>query len=165
MALYRPDEHISQVVRERRQNGRPSPAAGDVTAHGNWSPLGDCIGWIDGEDIYLEPTAAFRVVQTAGRDSGEVLPVSESTLKKRLRDKGLLASTDAKRQTLTIRRTIAGSSKDVLHFCRSTLLPEEPDEAYDYGQQPDGAGHASRFVGLPCREIPVSDDVPDNDSP
>ena len=111
----------------------------------------------------MEPTAAFRVVQTAGRESGEVLPVSESTLKRRLRDKGLLASTDAKRQTLTIRRTISGSSKDVLHFCRSTLLPEEPDETCDYNQQPDGAGHQRNVVGFRCREIPVSEDLPDND--
>jgi hypothetical protein len=118
-------------------------------SYDNWYPLGDCVGWIDGEDIYLEPTAAFRIVQTAGRDSGEVMPISEPTLKKRLRDRGLLASTDATRQTVTIRRSIAGTSKDVLHFCRSTLLPEEPDEPYDYNQQPDGAGHADKFVESP----------------
>jgi hypothetical protein len=78
--------------------------------------------------IYLESTAAYRVVQTAGRDVGEQLAVSEQTLKKRLREKGLLVSIDEKRQTLTVRRTIAGTSKDVLHFLRSTILPEAPDD-------------------------------------
>ena len=94
---------------------------------GRWSPLGDCIGWADGEDIYLEPTASYRAVQTAGRDAGGVLAISEQILKKRLREKGLLASVDEKRQTLTVRRSIGGSSKDVLHLLRTALLPEAPE--------------------------------------
>ena len=73
----------------------------------------------------------YRVVQIAGRDLGEQLAVGEQTLKKRLHEKGLLASVDEKRQTLTVRRTIAGSSKPVLHFLRSTVLPEAPDEEDD----------------------------------
>ncbi|MCE5306801.1 MAG: DUF3854 domain-containing protein [Acidobacteriales bacterium] len=97
----------------------------------NFSPFGDCVGWVDGDAIYLEPTAAYRVIQTAGRDVGEQLAVTEQTLKKRLHEKGLLASIDEKRQTLTIRRSIAGSSKDVLHFLRSTILPEAPYDEDD----------------------------------
>jgi len=101
------------------------------TGAGNCSPLGDCVGWVDGDAIYLESTAAYRAVQTAGRDVGEQLAVGEQTLKKRLHEKGLLASIDEKRQTLTIRRSIAGSSKDVLHFLRSTILPEAPGDEDD----------------------------------
>jgi hypothetical protein len=92
------------------------------------SPLGDCIGWIDAEGVYLEPSATYRCVQAFGRDGGDMLPISAQVLKKRLREKGLLASTDERRQTLTVRRTICGSSKDVLHFLRGTLLPESPAE-------------------------------------
>ena len=92
-----------------------------------WSPLGECIDWVDDDDIYLEPAATYRLVQLAGRDAGEVLAVSEQTLKKRLREKGLLKSTDPKREMLTVRRTIGGTSKDVLHFSRATILPEEPE--------------------------------------
>jgi hypothetical protein len=87
---------------------------------------GECIGWIDGEDIYLEPTAAYQCVQNSARD--EMLAVSVGTLKKRLREKGLLASTDENRETLTVRRTICGSIKDVLHLLKSTLLPEATDD-------------------------------------
>jgi len=98
------------------------------------TPQGNCIGWIDGEDVYLDPTAAYQCVQNFGRDTGEGLVVSVSTLKKRLRDKGLLASVDKTREMLTVRRTICGSSKDVLHFLRSTLLPEAPaDEDENVG--------------------------------
>jgi hypothetical protein len=119
-AATEPTERFLNLLRGALSSGRTHLASRQGTApgwspescgwrrdnYGNWSPHGDCVGWIDGEDIYVEPTAAFRAVQTAGRDSGEVLSVSESTLKRRLRDKGLLASTDAKRQTLTVRRTI-----------------------------------------------------------
>lgn len=76
----------------------------------------------------MEPAAAYMAVQVAGRDGGESLSVSGPTLNKRLKEKGLLKSTDTKRGTLTIRRTIAGSQHDVLHFVRRTLLPEELGE-------------------------------------
>ena len=29
---------------------------------GSWVPLGDCIGWVDDQDIYLDSTAAYRAV-------------------------------------------------------------------------------------------------------
>jgi hypothetical protein len=95
---------------------------------GKFSPLGDCIGWVNTDDIYLESAAAFRVVQMVGRDVGEALPVSEQTLKKRLHEKGLLASIDQKRETLTVRRSIGGTLKEVLHLFRNTLLPEGRDQ-------------------------------------
>jgi len=94
-------------------------------------PCGECIGWLDDDNLYLEPTAAFRGAQLAARDTGEAIPVSEQTLRRRLRDKGLLASTDKKRETLTVRRTIGGTSKDVLHFRRSTILPEGHDDGLE----------------------------------
>lgn len=110
-----------------RDGGVPKPSPEDCgwrrDNHGEWSPRGNCIGWTDGADIYIEPTAAYQVVQIAGRDIGEGIAVSEQILKKRLREKQLLASTDKTRETNTVRRTIAGSKKDVLHFLRDTLLP------------------------------------------
>jgi hypothetical protein len=98
---------------------------------GEWRSHGDCIGWLDADHIYLEPAAAFRVVRLAARDSGDAFAISEATLRRRLRDKGLLASTDEKRQTLTIRRIICGSAQDVLHLHRSTVLPEVSDADED----------------------------------
>ena len=95
---------------------------------GGLSPLGQCIGWVDGEDLYLEPEAAYMAVQMAGRDGGESLSVHGPTLNKRLREKGLLKSIDTNRATLTIRRSIAGSQRDVLHFDRRTILPDDVDE-------------------------------------
>jgi hypothetical protein len=95
---------------------------------GIMSPRGDCVGWIDGEQIYVEPIAAHHCVLQLTRDTSETLPESLSTLNKRLREKGLLASIEASRGTMTIRRTICGSEKHVLHFRRSTILPDASNE-------------------------------------
>ncbi len=116
---------------EARNGGQPDRSPGccgwRLDNSGKWMPLGECIGWVTEDDVYLEPTAAFRAAQVACRDVGEVLAVAENTLRKRLYERGLLASVDGARQTLTVRRTLRGSSKSVLHFLRSTILPEVSD--------------------------------------
>jgi hypothetical protein len=124
-----------RVHLEAREGGEPerSPESCGwrMDNCGKRVPRGDCVGWADGDDVYLEPDAAFRAVQVAGRDVGQILPVSEQILKKRLREKGFLASVDKSRETLTVRRTICGSSKNVLHFLRNTILPEVSDADED----------------------------------
>jgi hypothetical protein len=90
-------------------------------------PQGDCIGWVDGDDVYLESTASYRAAQAAGRETSEMIPVGEQVLRKRLKEKGFLVSVDTKRETLTVRRTCSGSMKDVLHFSRDVVLPSGPD--------------------------------------
>ena len=77
--------------------------------------------------IYLDPTAAYRVVQKSGRDSGEVLAVSEQTLRRRTSRKGPVGVDRHSRETLTVRRTIGGSSRSVLHFCEAQSYPEVSD--------------------------------------
>jgi hypothetical protein len=113
---------------EGRCGGKPDRWPGSCgwrcSSSGDWSPQGDCVGWIEGKNIYLEPTASYCVAQTAGRSMGEILTVTEQVLKKRLHERGLLASIDAARGTLTIRRIIAGCATPVLHILRDTLLPE-----------------------------------------
>src|ERR1017187_5312265 len=44
------------------------------------------------------------------------LAVSEQTLRSRLRERGLLVSNDVGRQMLTVRRTLEGSPRQVLHL-------------------------------------------------
>ena len=130
-----------------------------------WRPKGPCIGWIDGEDLYLEPEASFAAVQKQGRDSGDALVVSGQTLRKRLHERGLLISTDKKRQVLTVRRTLTGSRREVLHVLANFLSiyadqpdqpDHEPDRAYTY------AGSApSLWSGSELPTLPVTDHEPD----
>jgi hypothetical protein len=114
-----------------RDGGKPDESPSSCGWRGNsgtWVPLGECIGWVDGENLYLEPTAAHAVAHKTSRATDEALTISEQTLKKRLREKTLLASVDEKRETNTIRRVLAGTSRDVLHLLRATLLPKDDQE-------------------------------------
>lgn len=79
-----------------------------------WTPAGACIGWIAGSDLYLDSSISYRVAQQAA--GTERLAISEQTLRHRLHAQGLLASIDVGRQTLLVRRTLAGCPRQVLHL-------------------------------------------------
>jgi hypothetical protein len=82
-------------------------------------PRGIRIGWLAGDDLFLEPKSGYRVAQqmeTAG------LSVSEQVLRQRLRARGLLESVDAGRQMLVVRRTLDGCPRRVLHLRATAVL-------------------------------------------
>ena len=79
-----------------------------------WAPQGPRIGWLVGSDLFLEPAVSYQVAQQLAGASG--LAVSEQTLRSRLQERGLLVSTDVGRQMLTVRRTLEGSPRQVLHL-------------------------------------------------
>ncbi|MBA3789758.1 MAG: DUF3854 domain-containing protein [Rubrobacter sp.] len=99
-------------------------------------PQGERIGWLEDENLYLEPNAALASVQKQGRDSGDSLAVTGRTLRKRLRERGLLLSTDEARQVLTVRKTLEGKRREVLHISVDffSLHTEKPDQP-DHGNQ------------------------------
>ena len=86
-----------------------------------WRPLGARVGWLDGEDLYMEPHASYAAAHKQGRDCGDALTVTPRTLKKRLDERGLLRSKDAGRQVHTVRRTTEGSRRNVLHTASDFL--------------------------------------------
>jgi hypothetical protein len=81
-----------------------------------WQPQGRCIGWLDGQDLYLEPDASYAEAQALAKVQGDALSVSALTLRKRLHERRLLVSTDRARQTLMVRRTLAEQQRAVLHM-------------------------------------------------
>ncbi|HZA21127.1 MAG TPA: hypothetical protein VFA32_00715, partial [Dehalococcoidia bacterium] len=99
----------------------------------------------------LQGDAAYAVVQKLARDGGDQLPVTLATLKKRLRERGLLASTEkhvsAGREVerCEVRRTLQGKRRWVLHFNAASLAntpaesepsePSEPRQAESYLDQ------------------------------
>ncbi len=100
-----------------------------------WQPQGDRIGWTEGDDLYLQPNAAFNVAKRLGNESGDGISITPRTLNKRLHERRLLASVDQAREVLTVRRTICGKREDTLHFYMSALMCGKPD-------QPDQPDHA-----------------------
>jgi hypothetical protein len=101
------------VDRQGRAPGEPAQYGWQCKGR-RWVPQGPRIGWVAGIDLYLEPAASYQVAQQLA--GGERLAVSEQTLRCRLREHGLLVSTDVGRQMLTVRRTLEGCPRQVLHL-------------------------------------------------
>ncbi|MGE4104031.1 MAG: DUF3854 domain-containing protein [Pirellulales bacterium] len=81
-----------------------------------WIAQGRRIGWVDKEDLFLEPESSHAEAQRFASEQGETLPVGSKTLWKRLREKGLLKSVDATRRTNTVRGTFESQRREVLHL-------------------------------------------------
>ena len=94
-------------------------------AYAMWLPQGDRIGWVSGENLYLNADAAFNTAQRMGQESNDTLAVGSKTLNKRLYERGLLESTDKTRDTLYIRKTAQGGQQKVLHLAKSRLVQTE----------------------------------------
>jgi hypothetical protein len=93
-----------------------------------WHPKGDRIGWLDGDDLYLEPEAAHAAAQRLARDAGETIPLRPETLRHRLKDAGLLRSFEERRRRLTARKVIEGTRRNVLHLSADALDGPSSDE-------------------------------------
>ncbi|MEZ0264902.1 MAG: hypothetical protein ACAI43_09250 [Phycisphaerae bacterium] len=92
-----------------------------------WEAKGDRVGWVDGGDVYLEPSASFRVAQ-AMADAGTGLVITAQTLRKRMAEKGLLV-VEAAREALTVRRMLEGRTRAVLQLAPGVMCtqPDIPD--------------------------------------
>ncbi len=87
-----------------------------------WRPQGVRVGWLDGDDLFLNPEAAHAVAQRAG-EAGGGLGVAPKTLAKRLHESGLLRATEQGQEGggLTVRRQLEGTRRRVLHLAASAL--------------------------------------------
>jgi hypothetical protein len=107
-------------------------AWGWQTSGGFDRPLGPCVGWVAGEDLYLDPGSAYATAARLGDEQGERLAVAPRQLHKRLDEQGLLASKE--KGKLTNRRAIMGKERSVLHLRATDLFPpEKPGEPGDSG--------------------------------
>ena len=80
------------------------------TSNGDeWRPQGHCVGWLDGEELLLEPESVYAQVQTLAREQGESIPIASRMLWKRLKERKFLSSWEEKRTT--VRRSLAGVEK------------------------------------------------------
>jgi len=85
-----------------------------------WVAQGPRIGWLAGPDLYLEPAVSYEVVQRIA--GSERLPITEQTLRHRLREQHFLASIDGARHVLLVRRTLENRPRKVLHLRARDLL-------------------------------------------
>ena len=107
----------------------------------DWRPQGAHIGWLEGDNVYLQANANFGVVQRLAQEGGDHLPVTLLTLKKRLKERGLLASAGKHRsggrvvERLEVRKALQGLRHTVLHVKATSLAyfpsDSEPSEPYE----------------------------------
>lgn len=63
----------------------------------NKQPLGECVGWIDGPYIYLQPETSYKTAATQGISLGEGIPINQKILFERMDDRGMLVKKDVGR--------------------------------------------------------------------
>lgn len=158
-------------------NAPPQPESwgwSPVTEGGEIRPAGPRIGWVDGEDLFLETSAAFAVARSLARDVGEDLPVSRLALRKLLFEAGKLASVEVRggRRRFEVRQVVEGRRRGVLHL-RASLpweevaqvahSPESPAESeMDVGHSP---GHPGPSVVDVSPAGGPRDGAPETDGP
>jgi hypothetical protein len=104
-----------------RWGWRVSSAANEESSDPLWLPQGRSIGWVDGDDVYLDTAPALRVAQALADGSGTPLEITAATLSRRIRDAGMLASTDSDGQHIEVYRTLGGTRRRVLHVRASVF--------------------------------------------
>ncbi|NJL58268.1 MAG: hypothetical protein HC887_00115 [Desulfobacteraceae bacterium] len=107
-------------------NGKPDLCADALGWRGDL-PKGVCVGWTDEDGIYLDRGSAFTVVQQIAKTQNSNIAVGQNTLWKMMKSNGLLVRVGRKDIT-TVKKTISGARKDVLHINRD--LFEKTDTTY-----------------------------------
>jgi hypothetical protein len=98
-------------------------------------PQGKQLGWLDNEDLYLDPDASYAEVQRLAEEHGDRIPLSSRQLQKRLKERGLLVSME-KGKNVT-RRTLQGRERCVLHLRAGSLTPQKQGEQGERGAKPE----------------------------
>jgi hypothetical protein len=93
-----------------------------------WLPQGARVGWLEDEDLYLDPEASYRTAQRMAPAGGGI-EVSDTMLWRRLDEKKFLASTERHRGKMKIRRQIEGRQHEVLHLRADVLGLFSDDES------------------------------------
>ena len=118
----------------------------------DWHPQGKCIGWLDEENLYLDPDAAYAEANRLAAEQGGSLAVSKDTLHKRLAEQHWLASTDPVRQRRTIRRMLLGwptrrsTSSLRASFMSGGNRPNRPDCPFGRKKSRKWYGCVGRFA-------------------
>jgi hypothetical protein len=132
--------------------------------YGDKHPQGDRIGWIDEDNVYLEPELAFTAAQRIARDAGDPITISSQTLAKRLNERGYLLTTDTERGRLRIRKRIDGERRSVLHLHTNSLIDQDTAQPTQTAHPPPAAAASDTKKrarkAMPTRTEPTSNQRP-----
>jgi hypothetical protein len=134
-----PGDPLSWGYRERVYNAGAEEGPGIA-----YDPQGKCIGFVVGEDVYLDPETAYGEAMALGDTGADRLAVSKDQLFRRLKEQGVLASHEPDK-TLT-RRLYQGRKKYFLHLRTASL--SSPEQGLQGLRGPDPS--------KPEKKVPVS---------
>ena len=109
-ASLHPADHFVHLLRSALVSGRANlqtidggqpSEIGHLCGWRDGKPGGECVGWVEEKILYLEMKSAYGVANAQGYRNGEGIAVSESTLVKRLDEKGLITVKDTGRGNKT----------------------------------------------------------------
>jgi hypothetical protein len=92
------------------------------------------IGWVVGDELYLDPDSTYAALAELVREQGQAYSVTQQTLYRRLKEAKTLLRTDGERTTYPV--TLEGVRRRVLVLAPSTLLgkPGQPGQPGQTGQ-------------------------------
>jgi hypothetical protein len=141
--------------------------SGEHVTH-TWKPQGRRVGWVDGENVYLDPEGSYAEAQRMGDEQGDRLPLTKRQLQKHLKEKGLLASHEGGKTTN--RRTVQGREQSVLHLLLQAMDPDGrtknpcPPTPEESGEPGESGEHPKKHWANGQKEAPHSDSWRRNES-
>lgn len=84
---------------------------------------GERIGWIDGDNLFLDSHTAYTAVRARARAGDEVYPLREGELRRQLFATNRLASREQERGRFTVRHMLEGQRRAVLHLHATRIYP------------------------------------------
>jgi hypothetical protein len=104
----------------RREVNHSENDIGSQRTTTTWRAQGRCIGWVDGERLYLDPEAAYSVADRFAATHKRGLVLSAQTLWKRLHERGLLRR-DPSQDKNKVKRTIGAKRPYVIDIAVSLI--------------------------------------------
>ncbi|MBL8696379.1 MAG: DUF927 domain-containing protein [Planctomycetes bacterium] len=101
----------------------PSSSMGDTLR-----TRGNCVGWVEESDLYLDLNAALSVAQRMAGDVDRI-GATVNTLAKRLAERGYLLVPETNKNRLQSRKCIAGKRQSLYRFKLDFVYESESDEA------------------------------------
>ena len=96
--------------------------------------MGTRIGWVDGEELFIDPSASLSVIKALSSNLDNHLGSSERAIAKSLREAGLLSRCDRGRNTAKI--SVLGARRSVYVFRMSDIFDLDSSTANAIGYDP-----------------------------
>lgn len=93
--------------------------------------MGTRIGWVDGEELYIDPTASLSVIKALASGLDNHLGSSERAIAKSLREAGLLSRCDKSRNTTKV--SVLGARRSVYVFRMADIFDLDSASASPIG--------------------------------